>query len=112
MKHKFEEVSMWQAWLSFFIGIWLIISGSTSLLQGPVNMIIIGILMAIVGFFLLRGWEGFVNGILGIWLLISGFISGLITMQNFLVIGIMISIISIVRIFHLHRGGENKHKVA
>jgi hypothetical protein len=101
---------MWKAWTSFLVGIWLIISASTSLLQGPVNMVIMGILMAIVGFFLLRGWEGFVNGVIGIWLLISGFISGLITMQNFLVIGIIISIISIIKIFHLHQGGEVIHK--
>jgi hypothetical protein len=103
---------MWKAWTSFLVGVWLIISGSTSLLQGPVNMVIMGILMVIIGFFLLRGWEGFVNGIIGIWLLGSGFSSGLITMQNFLVIGIIISIISIIRIFHLHRDGEVMHKTS
>jgi hypothetical protein len=103
---------MWQGWISLIIGVWLILSGLSSGLQGPFNMVLFGLLAVLVGFFLLRGWEGVFTGIFGIWLIISGFISGFVTAQNFIVIGILISIISIIKIYHAHRGVETKHKIA
>ena len=103
---------MWQGWISLLIGVWLIFSGLFSGLQSPFNLVFFGLLILILGFFLLKGWEGIVNGILGIWLIIGGFFSGFITAQNFVVVGILISTISIIRIFHLHRGVETKHKTA
>jgi hypothetical protein len=103
---------MWQGWISLIIGVWLIISGLISALQGPVNLVLFGLLAAIIGFFFLKGWEGTVSGILGVWLIISGFISGFITAPNFIVMGIVIAILSLIRIFHLHRGTETKHKTA
>jgi hypothetical protein len=103
---------MWHGWISLITGVWLIVSGIIPGLQDSVNLILFGLLAAIIGFFFLKGWEGTVNGILGVWLFISGFVSGLITAPNFLLIGIVISVLSLIRIFHLHRGTETKHKTA
>ena len=101
---------MWQGRISLVVGIWLIISGLISGLQGSFNMVLFGLLALIVGFFFLKGWEGMMSGIIGIWLIISGFVPGFITTQNFIVIGILISIISLIKIFHSHRGIETKHE--
>ena len=101
---------MWQSWISFVLGVWLILSGLISGLQGSVSMILTGILIALIGYLFLKGWEGMVNGILGLWLLISGIISGFVTVQNYLVIGILITVISLIRIFHVHRRIETKHE--
>ena len=103
---------MWQSWVSFILGIWLILSGLISGLQGASNLILIGLIVAIVGFFYLKKWEGTVNGILGLWLFVCGFIPGLIMALNFLLIGLVIAVISMIRITHLHRGTETKHKTA
>lgn len=103
---------MWQGWISFIPGLWLIISGIISGIQGPGNMIIVGIITVILGFFLQRRWEGIINGILGIWLCLCAFIPGLITSPNFFITGILIVFISIIRIFHNHRSAEVKHKTA
>lgn len=94
---------MWQGWLNLLLGLWLIISGLLTALQGPANMVIVGVLAVFIGFFLVRKWEGVAIGILGIWVLICGFITGFITTHNLLVTGIVISLISMINIFHAHK---------
>jgi hypothetical protein len=56
---------MWQGWLNLILGVWLIISGFVSPLQSPANLIIVGILAAVFGFWSYKNWQGDVIGILG-----------------------------------------------
>jgi hypothetical protein len=103
---------MWQGWLSFIIGIWLIISGMSTGLSSPFNIIIMGIAAAILGLFYLRAWEGMTISIIGLWLILCGVGLGLVTSANFILSGILISIFSLIKLDHLHRGIESRHKTS
>ncbi|MFQ6618209.1 MAG: hypothetical protein ACE5QV_05920 [Fidelibacterota bacterium] len=44
---------MWQGWSNGILGLWLIISGFVVALQTPVNLITVGIVVSVLGF-----WSG------------------------------------------------------
>jgi hypothetical protein len=83
---------MWQGWISFLLGIWLIISGLTPVLQYPINLILVGVLSIIFGFWGIKSWSEAINAILGIWIVVSALAYNMIISQNFLVIGIAMGI--------------------
>ncbi len=83
---------MWQGWINLILGVWLIISGFVGGLQTPANLIVVGILAAIFGFWAYKSWQGVVNGILGIWTLLSGLIFHLLAPANFLIVGVLMGI--------------------
>ncbi len=86
---------MWQAWVNFILGLWLIVSGIVPSLNTNINFIIVGILIAILGFWTFKQWQGIVNGILGLWILISAFITGLMINWNLIIVGIVVAILAI-----------------
>jgi len=86
---------MWQGWISFILGIWLIISGLIPALQYPINLVFIGVLSVIFGFWGIKLWSEVMNAILGIWIIASAFVYNMIIPQNFLVIGIAMGIFGI-----------------
>jgi hypothetical protein len=83
---------MWQGWLNLILGVWLIISGFVSPLQSPANLIIVGILAAVFGFWSYKNWQGDVIGILGIWLLLCGIWFGILGPANFIIVGVLMII--------------------
>ena len=86
---------MWQAWVNFILGLWLLISGFIPGLNVNINYIIVGILIAILGFWTYKQWQGIVNGILGLWILVSGFIAALMVNWNLIIVGIVVAILGI-----------------
>jgi hypothetical protein len=93
---------MQKGWLSFILGIWLIISAFIQTMHIPGNMTIVGLLIAIDGFFVLRKWEGSLLGIFGMWLLFCGILFGLVNTLNFLIIGVLVTFFSFLCIYHRH----------
>ena len=86
---------MWQGWINLVLGVWLIISGLILSLQAPVNMIIVGILVAIFGLWVYKMWQGVANGILGVWIFLSGLFFNLAVTVNFIIVGIVIGILGL-----------------
>ena len=86
---------MWQLWVNFILGIWVFISGFIASVQGAVNLIICGIIAAILGFWSNKQWQGIVVGIAGLWLILSGIIGGLNAKINYIIVGIVVAILAI-----------------
>ncbi|MEJ2636743.1 MAG: hypothetical protein P8184_15800 [Calditrichia bacterium] len=86
---------MWQGWVSFVLGIWLFLSGLIPGLQAPSNMIIVGVLAAIFGFWNYKMWQGFAVGFLGIWVFLSGIAFSFNTTLNFILMGVLIFVLGI-----------------
>jgi len=83
---------MWQGWTNLVLGVWLIISAFVPSLQTPANLIIVGILAAVFGFWTYKDWRGNVSGFLGIWSLLSGVWFNLISPVNFFIVGLLLGI--------------------
>lgn len=86
---------MWQGWANLILGVWLIISGLITTLHQPINMIIVGILAAIFGFWAYKMWQQVVNGVLGIWIFLSGIAFNLVGPANFIIVGIVMGILGV-----------------
>ncbi|BFN36169.1 SPW repeat protein [Fidelibacter multiformis] len=87
---------MWQAWVNVILGLWLVVSGFIPGVQVNWNMIIAGILIALLGFTASKKWPAIVAGIVGIWIFISGLVPSLIVQLNFIIAGIVVLILSLV----------------
>jgi hypothetical protein len=83
---------MWQGWINLVLGAWLIISSFVPLLQTPANLIIVGILAVVFGFWAYKDWRGDIAGILGLWIFLSGSRFNLVFSWNFIISGIVLSI--------------------
>ncbi len=101
---------MWQGWINVVLGIWMIVSGLVPSLQTPVNLIIVGLLIAIMGFWTYKTWQGIVNGILGLWLFVSGAIIHLLAPVNFIIVGLVVALLALWEA--LGHPTEMRHKTA
>lgn len=86
---------MWQGYVNFILGIFLVVSGIIVNLQASTNLIVVGILAAIFGFWSSKNWQGLVIGILGVWLFLSGSMFGLVFSWNFIITGVILSILGL-----------------
>jgi len=86
---------MWQGWVNFIVGLWLILSGIIGSLGVSVNYIIAGIIVAVLGFIAAKQWQGIVDGILGLWLILSGILGSLMASANLFIVGIVVAVLSI-----------------
>jgi len=86
---------MWQAWINFILGLWIILSGIIVSLGVSANYIVVGIVVALLGFWTYKQWHGVVIGILGLWLILSGIVTSLIAPVNLIISGIVIAILGI-----------------
>ncbi len=101
---------MWQAWVNVVLGIWMLISGFVPSLQTSINLIIVGLIIAIMGFTTYKTWQGIVNGILGLWLFVSGAIINLMAPANLIIVGLVVALIALWEA--LGHPGEMRHKTA
>ncbi len=99
----------WRGWTALIAGIWLIISPFLPLgfTGNMTNDIVVGIIVAIVGFMMLpegAAWQGWIIGLIGgVWMIIAAFIPyvsdvkthHLHNLVNDIVIGIIIVIIAL-----------------
>ena len=81
---------MWQGWVNLLLGVWLLLSGLIPALQTPENLIISGLLVAVLGFWSYKNWLGDTSGVLGLWALFSGSWLNLFSPSNFLITGVLI----------------------
>ncbi len=86
---------MWQAWINFILGLWFILSGIITSLGVNVNYIIVGIVVAVLGFWTYKQWQGIVVGILGLWMILSGIVTSLMAPVNLIIVGIVIAVLAI-----------------
>lgn len=90
---------MWQSWVNVIAGIWAFISGFSFVLTNPINFFIIGVVVAVFGFWApRRKWQGSVNGIIGLWLIVSAFIPTLVTQQNLIISGLVVAVLAAWRL--------------
>ncbi len=96
----------WRGWISLIAGIWFIIAsfipmGGTGNL---VNDLIVGIIVAIVGFLMLPEhaiWQGLIIALIGgVWMIIAAFIPAIThsytgNLVNDLIVGIIILVIAL-----------------
>jgi membrane-bound ClpP family serine protease len=99
----------WKGWTALIAGIWFIIAGFLPLgvTGNMLNDVIVGIIVAIVGFMMLpegASWQGWIIGLVGgVWMIIAAFIPyvsdpsthHLHNLANDIVIGIIILIIAL-----------------
>lgn len=57
---------MWQGWVTFGVGLWLIASGIRIDLQSPINLYICGVIAIIFGFSAFKSWKQITVGFLGV----------------------------------------------
>ncbi|OPX32954.1 hypothetical protein B1H10_06720 [candidate division KSB1 bacterium 4484_188] len=86
---------MWQGFINFVLGLWLVISGIIVYLQISTNLIVVGILAAIFGLWGSKNWKGWVIGTLGVWIFLSGIVFRLLSSWNFIISGIVIGILGL-----------------
>jgi peptidoglycan/LPS O-acetylase OafA/YrhL len=99
----------WRGWTALVAGVWFIIAGFLSLgaTGNMVNDLVIGIIVAIVGFMMLpegSAWQGWIIGLIGgVWMIIAAFIPyvsdpkihHLHNLVNDLIVGIIILIVAL-----------------
>lgn len=94
---------MWQAWINFTLGVYLIISGFSAGFIHPANFLIAGILVGVFGFWARGVMQGVGNGLIGLWLILSSFIPELVTRGNMWVAGVLVIAIALWRIYSVKR---------
>ncbi|RMD71690.1 MAG: hypothetical protein D6819_00965 [Gammaproteobacteria bacterium] len=96
----------WKGWVALILGIWLIIAGFIPAMVGTPdvwNDIIVGIILAIVGFAMVPAgatWQGWIIGIGGVWMIIAAFIPSIVnsTTGNFwnnLIVGVVVAVVAL-----------------
>ncbi|MEJ2649516.1 MAG: hypothetical protein P8016_14040 [Sedimentisphaerales bacterium] len=86
-------------WFNILAGIWAFITGYWVLVQVPINLFILGVVIAIFGFWTYEyEWQGIINGLIGLWLIVSAFIPTLIVPINLWITGIVVAILAIWRL--------------
>jgi len=90
-------------WINLLAGAWAFISGFWGTAMHPVNFFVIGIVIAVFGFWTYqREWQGYVNGIIGLWLILSAFVPPLMAQVNLAISGIIVMILAIWRMVNIH----------
>ncbi len=93
---------MWQAWINIIVGAWAFISSFVQNANVAVNFFIVGIIIAIFGFWTPRKkWQGYVNGLLGLWLILSGFFLPLQVATNLWLTGLVVVILAAWRAYDI-----------
>ncbi len=97
----------WKGWTALILGIWFIIAAFIPGMVGTGNLandLIVGIILAIVGFMMIptgSSWQGWIIGLLGgIWMIVAAFIPQIVNhytpnMTNDLIVGIIVVIIAL-----------------
>lgn len=85
---------MRQSWINGILALWVIVSGFIPATQDSVNYIILGALIAALGFWAFQRWQNWVSGIIGLWFILSGIFTGLIGPANSIIGGVIVAALS------------------
>lgn len=102
---------MYQSWINGILGLWMIVAGFISGAQHSVNYIIVGVIVAALGFWAAKRWQNTVSGILGLWFILSGIVTSLMGPPNSIIVGIVVAVLSFWAAAS-HHGGEVVQKTA
>ena len=81
----------YRPWVNILAGLWAVISGYWAYMLNPVNFVVLGVVIAVFGFWTYeQEWQGIINGIIGLWLVLSAFIPAAITLVNLWISGIVV----------------------
>ncbi len=81
---------MWQGWIALLAGLWITISSFVWQVQTPLNLLIAGIVLIVMGFWANKSLAGIILGFLGIWLAGGGLTNYLSIAVNYLLSGLTI----------------------
>ncbi len=97
----------WKGWTALILGIWFVVAAFIPGMVGTPSLVsdlIVGIILAIVGFMMIpsgSSWQGWIIGLIGgIWMIVAAFIPQIVNhytpnMTNALIVGIIVIIISL-----------------
>ncbi|MFO7963024.1 MAG: hypothetical protein R6U50_03800 [Desulfobacterales bacterium] len=95
---------MVRPWINVLAGAWAFFSAFWYYMLQPINFFILGVIIAIFGFWTYRKeWQGIVNGIIGLWLILSAFVPSLIAQWNLLISGLVVIALAVWRMFRTRR---------
>ena len=78
-------------WVNIVAGLWAVITGFLVQALVPANLVILGIVIAVFGFWTYeQEWQGIINGLIGLWLILSAFIPTLMVPVNLWISGIAV----------------------
>ena len=90
---------MWQDWLNFILGLWLVVAGfipSLNTAAGRLwDYLIVGVLVLIFGAWAAKErWPEWLNVVLALWLIVAAFVpwTGMAVAVNSIVVGALIAI--------------------
>jgi hypothetical protein len=95
-------VFRFRPWINILAGIWAFITGFWIYVLQPVNLFVIGVVIAVFGFWTYeKEWQGIVNGLIGLWLVLSAFIPNLVTPVNLWISGVIVAGLAIWRLISI-----------
>jgi hypothetical protein len=113
MAARFELPRQWEDWVSWGLGIWLILSPWTLLFwnntEATENAVIAGfllILIEVVTLSAFRLWEEWANVALGVWLVVSPLLISALEWQavgNFVVVGVLVVLLAFYEMWDARR---------
>lgn len=86
---------MWQAWITFVMGLWMALSGLNAGLQTSANLMISGLIVVALAISIPMKWQSITIAVLGVWLALSGVITSLIVPVNFIIAGVAITVFAL-----------------
>jgi len=89
-------------YINILAGLWAFITGFWAGVLLPVNLVILGVVIAVFGFWTYeQEWQGIVNGLIGLWLVLSAFIPVLITPVNLWISGVLVAALAVWRLISI-----------
>jgi len=91
IKKEVSNLLRYRPWINILAGLWAIISGEWAFLLHPVNFFVLGVGIAVFGFWTYeQEWQGFINGAIGLWLVIAAFVPAAIAPASLWISGIAV----------------------
>jgi hypothetical protein len=86
-------------WINILAGVWAFITGYWVYMLQPLNIVILGAVITVFGFWTYeKEWQGVVNGLIGLWLILSAFFPVLMVPVNLWVSGIVVVVLAVWRL--------------
>lgn len=85
---------MWNAWINFILGIWLIVSAFIGSLHTTIHYIVVGVIVVLLSLLKVKSWPMVLTLILGILVIITAFFPT--TTWTSVVFGVLIAIFALI----------------
>ncbi len=86
-------------YVNILTGLWAFITGFSVSMLHPLNIVVLGVVIAVFGFWTYeKEWQGIVNGLIGLWLVLSVFSPALMVPVNLWISGSIVVVLAIWRL--------------